>query len=318
MNISNYNHPKSCPVCLTGEKFTFIKSYNLKENNFALYQCQKCKIQFYLPFEGISEENYQKMGIYKISELIRPQIRRGYHKKFLKRNKIFIKETKVLDLGCGTGEFLNELEKRGCEVWGVDFDKNAIALAEKNFDFKNIYNSSFEVFFQKINLPKFDIVTSFQVLQYLDNPLEFIKNIKKILKPNGKIVLSVQSRKRVIADFNNWEFPPVTLTKWDEEAVANFFSEINFRISHVSYVEEFKTIVEALNDKIRFNLVSKTIDISKKIQDKSFFLPQSVYFLGRLKAYVVAFLPAFILWLWGKITKKENGVIFIELENAHD
>jgi len=318
MNIPNFNYPNNCPVCLMGKKFIFIKNYNLKENSLSLYQCQKCKTQFYLPFKSINKENYERRDTSKINEAIKPKIYRGYHKKFLRINKAFIKGTKVLDLGCGTGEFLNELKKRGCDVWGVDFDKNAIRSAEEHFNLKNIYDSSFEDFFKRKNLPKFDIIASFQVLQSLDNPLEFIKNIKKILKPNGKITLSVQSRKRAIADYNSWEFPPTTLTKWDEESIANFFSEINFQISHISYVEGFKTIIEAFNDKTRLNLVSKTMNISKKIQDKSFFLPRIVYFLGRLKAYVIAFLPAFIIWLWGKITKKENGIIFIELENAHD
>ncbi len=175
--MPNIKSPKVCPVCSAGRSFTFIKDYNFKESNYSLYQCQNCQAQFYAPFKSIGDKGHEQRNIYKLNEIVKPKIFRSYHKRFLKGNKNFSHKLKILDLGCGTGEFLNELEKRGCEVWGVDFDRNAISTAKKYFDLKNIYAASFKDFFNNNNLPQFDIVTIFEVIQYLESPLELVKNI---------------------------------------------------------------------------------------------------------------------------------------------
>lgn len=312
------NHPKICPICFAGKKFAFIKDYNLKENNFSLYQCQDCQVQFYAPFKSIERKGHEQRNIYKTSEIIKPRILRDYHKKFLKRNKNFPHKLKILDLGCGTGEFLSELEKRGCEVWGVDFDHNAILMAKKYFNLENIYAASFKDFFKNNNLSQFDIITTFEVMQYLDDPFEFVKNIQKILKPTGKIILSIPSRQRMMAESDRWDLPPYCLTRWNSKSISNLFLKINFKISYICYIEQFKILVGAINSKTRLGLVNKTISISESKGSKSSFFPKIIYFLGRYKEFIIAFLPAFILWFWGKITKKENGIIFVELKNAHD
>lgn len=312
------NHPKICPVCFAGEKFSFIEDYNLKENNFSLYQCQNCQVQFFAPFKSIEDKGHEQRNIYKISEVIKPIIFRGYHKKFFERNKNFSDKLKILDLGCGTGEFLSELKKRGCEVWGADFDRNAVLAAKKYFNLENIYASSFEDFFKNNNLPQFDIITIFEAIQYLEDPLEFVKNIQKILKPGGKIILSVPSRQRMMAGLDKWDLPPYCLTRWNKKSISNLFSKINFKISYICYIEQFKILAGAINSKTRLGLVNKAISISENSEGKPSLLPQIIYFLGRCKELIIAFLPASVLWFWGKITKKENGIIFVELENIHD
>ena len=195
----------------------------------------------------------------------------------------------------------------------MDFDRNAILMAKKYFNLKNIYASSFKDFFNNNNLSQFDVITIFEVIQYLDNPLEFIKNIKKILKPAGKIILSVPSRQRMMAETDKWDWPSHCLTRWDSKAISNLFLKINFKISYICYIEQFKILVGAINSKTRLGLVNKTISILRNNGNNSSLFPKVIYFLGRCKEFAIAFLPAFILWLWGKITKKENGIIFIEL-----
>lgn len=311
------NYPQICPICKQGKKFKFIRDFEKKLDKFSLYQCSECHVQFYLPFKGIKDKDYEQRNSYKIYEIITPQIFRGYHKKFLERNKNFHHKPKILDLGCGTGEFLDQLKKRGCEVWGADIDHNAILMAKKYFNLENVYAASFKDFFENNNLPQFDIVTTFEVVHLLEDPLEFIKNIQKILKPTGKIILSVPSRQRMMAELNGWDLPPYCITRWDSRSISNLFLKINFRISYIYYIEQFKILVEAINSRTRLGLVNKTISISEGRGSKSSFFPKIVYFLGRCKEPIIAFLPAFILWLWGKITKRENGIIFVELEHIH-
>lgn len=307
------NHPKICPVCFVGTNFTFIRDYDLKKNSFSLYQCRSCNVQFWLPLKAPNYKWYKEANPYKVRELAGSRISRGYHKDFLRRYKSFPKNTKVLDLGCGTGEFIAELEKRGCNVWGLDFDREANKIAKERFGLENVYFLSFAEFFQRRDLPKFDIVTFFEVIEHLDNPLEFIKNVKKILKPRGKIVLSTPYRERILANLNNWDFPPHHFTRWNEEAIMNIFKKCGFYITQIQYTEQLKIISESIIGKFKTGLVNKSL-IAVGGKKNSLVFPKFIYFLGRLKDLILGKFPAIFLWVFSKIVNRKNGIMLIELE----
>lgn len=308
------NHPKTCPICKKGKQFLFIRDFRKKGNKYSLYQCLECQVQFWQPMKSLGLKWYANNNPYKIRDILEPKVFRGYHKNFLKNHESFSEGTKILDLGCCTGEFIFELEKRGCQVWGVDSDKEAIRIAKKYFALKTVFAMTFEEFFQKKDLPKFDIITFFEVIQYLDNPLKFIGNVKKLLKPNCKIILSVPCRDRMLVNSNNWDFPDTgSFTRWNKTAVLNLFKKYNFNILYVEYSEQFKILSEVFSGKFATGLVNKSIAISG---NKKIFIifPKIMYFLSRFKNYFISAVPTFFLWSVGKITKRNNGVILIELQ----
>lgn len=116
------------------------------------------------------------------------------HKKyFLKYFKPHIKtnnsKTKVLDVGCGIGTYSKFLARKGFKVTGVDFSEQMIELAKKKsgseeIDFKvaNVYNLPF-----KDN--SFDIVICVAVFQSILKPGMALKEMKRVLKNNGTIVI---------------------------------------------------------------------------------------------------------------------------------
>jgi SAM-dependent methyltransferase len=94
---------------------------------------------------------------------------------------------RVLDIGCGFGETLAYHSARGCDAYGVEVDENIRRVAER-FGFKvhvgpfdpDIYEPDF-----------FDFVTMDQVLEHVIDPLETLRGIERILKPNGKAIISM-------------------------------------------------------------------------------------------------------------------------------
>ena len=97
------------------------------------------------------------------------------------------RNVKVLDIGCGFGLSLRYHQSRGCEAYGVEADHNVEEVAKSlNLNVKigafnhNNYQSEY-----------FDFITLDQVLEHLINPQETINGIYKILKPNGKIIVSI-------------------------------------------------------------------------------------------------------------------------------
>lgn len=310
-------HPKICPICQQGKKFKFIRDYRKKEDKFSLYQCSKCQVQFWLPLKNPGVRWYEENSGYGIRNVIWPKISRGYHKKFLELYKNFSKNTKILDLGCGTGEFINELQKRGCQVWGVDFDKEAIKIAKEHFGLENVFSISFKDFFQKRDLPKFDIICFFEVIEHLDNPLKFIQNVKNLLRSNGKIVLSTPCRERMLLNLNSWDFPLRHFTRWDKEAISNLFQRYNFDISYINYLEQFKILSESVDGKFRTGLVNKSLGLSGN-KKRFLIFPKIIYFLGCLKHLLIGKVPASFLWVIGKIFKYNNGIMLIELKKNYE
>lgn len=114
----------------------------------------------------------------------------------------------VLDVGCGLGHSLLELESIGCKAYGVDPDKNALKLAKK-------FKLNFKVGFAEDNpFPgiKFDYIIANQVLEHTNNPIKFLKKLTSRLNKGGKIILSFpnsDSLTRYILNKNwlHWHIP---------------------------------------------------------------------------------------------------------------
>lgn len=118
------------------------------------------------------------------------------HWLFKIRRKIFLyfikKHTKstsrVFDFGCGSGYMVRELQKIGYDAYGVDFEEEAINYGLSS-GIKNLKVGTGN----KIDHTdeSFDLVTAFDVLEHLDNEQPTVRELTRILKPGGRIIISV-------------------------------------------------------------------------------------------------------------------------------
>ncbi len=114
---------------------------------------------------------------------------------FFKRIKIAvdycnkIKPQRILDIGCGDGTFVTNLKQKGNFDEIIGIDKNAY-VEELN---KTITGAKF-IRCDILNLPfkkkKFDVVVSLDVFEHLENLERALKNIKKIIKKKGFLIVS--------------------------------------------------------------------------------------------------------------------------------
>lgn len=93
---------------------------------------------------------------------------------------------KILELGTGGGEFMSELKKRGYQVIGLDILPNKILL-KKGYDIRK-YDLNKRLPFKKSS---FDVIIGIEVLEHLYNPYEMMKEIRRVLKPNGYAIISM-------------------------------------------------------------------------------------------------------------------------------
>lgn len=93
---------------------------------------------------------------------------------------------RLLDLGCGDGEFAYRISKRGWTVEGLDFDAGAARLAEQRHGLKVNICSLEEMAYPD---DSFDAVTMNHVIEHLVDPLAMLGNVHRILKPGGSLIV---------------------------------------------------------------------------------------------------------------------------------
>lgn len=95
---------------------------------------------------------------------------------------------KVLEVGCSTGHFLAALKGIVKERVGLELSQDAVDFIKKKLDFK-IYSQPIEEV--DIKEGPFDLIVSMQVIEHTQDPLAFVKNIARYLKPNGYLYLEL-------------------------------------------------------------------------------------------------------------------------------
>ena len=104
----------------------------------------------------------------------------------------FFKNKKILDLGCGTGEFLNNYHGMGAECSGIDIENNFKIKNKINFKLINIEANKFLKNCKK----KFDVIFLFEFLEHLEeqDKYQLFKNLSKNLNKNAFIFLSTLNK----------------------------------------------------------------------------------------------------------------------------
>lgn len=107
------------------------------------------------------------------------------------------KDSRILDAGCGKGVLAGELLNRGYkEIILTDIDDFRVIEKSKNLPFKKC-DFNFDRFPFDDN--SFDAVTSTGVLEHLENPFYFVREIRRILKPGGKFLIIVHNTSNIIS-----------------------------------------------------------------------------------------------------------------------
>ncbi|MBI3599652.1 MAG: class I SAM-dependent methyltransferase [Nitrospinae bacterium] len=98
---------------------------------------------------------------------------------------------KVLDIGCGEGTLVRMLAERGYESYGVDASLSGIEHAKKKNIPERIFLSDIET--EGVPFPDylFDCVCCFETIEHLTNPYRAMSEIKRVLKPSGKLLVSI-------------------------------------------------------------------------------------------------------------------------------
>jgi ubiquinone/menaquinone biosynthesis C-methylase UbiE len=97
---------------------------------------------------------------------------------------------KVLDLGCGTGALLDQLQGCSAELWGLDRSQEGLKFCvmrgHKNLVLADATHIPFHAGY-------FDVITAIGLIEHLDDDESFLYEVKRLLKPNGTLILLTSS-----------------------------------------------------------------------------------------------------------------------------
>lgn len=98
---------------------------------------------------------------------------------------------KLLDIGCGSGEFPARMRSLGWDAAGVETDPAAAEFARAQY---KLDVRSGDLFAQKYPAQSFDVVTLSHVIEHVPAPAEYFAEIRRILRPEGTVALVTPNR----------------------------------------------------------------------------------------------------------------------------
>ncbi len=109
--------------------------------------------------------------------------------------KYISKDNKVLDIGCGSGVFTFIAAKKSASVTGLDGSSGMLKICEQKKAAEKVENVNFiECNIENITsvtTEKYDVVICSSVIEYLEHPEAFFKDVATILKPEGYFIFSL-------------------------------------------------------------------------------------------------------------------------------
>lgn len=267
----------NCNLCSLDNTKTVQKS----ESPFKVVRCRNCCLVYTNPQpdrEHINKhynESYYRDWIDKQMDRRIPMWRRRL--QGLQNHK---QKGRLLDVGCGIGTFLLLAEESGYEVWGTEISDFGSRYAGENLAL-DVYKGDLEE--ARFPSAHFDIITLWHTLEHVPDPKATLKEIHRILKEDGILVIAVPNLHNFITNILYFLAKGKRLKLFSPQSKEWHF--FHFSI----------TTLSALLEKAGFDIIQKDLDLSqiepsKKTIDylaRFFFILTRKNFGEAMKVYAV-------------------------------
>ena len=276
----------NCPVCsgINLLKKLDCLDHSTSKEKFTIVSCETCDFTFTNPRpKDNSLAEYYKSDMY-ISHTNNTKGLFNWMYQIVRRYAIgtklnLLKKTSKnknhLDIGCGTGEFLNSCKNAGYNTKGIEPSKLARDQAINNFNLSVSENTNLDPFQEN----QFDSISMWHVLEHVQSLNKTIEEFNRILSKNGKVIIGVPNHKSWDAKYYRefwagWDVP-IHLWHFSKSSIEKLFLKYNFKLIvkkpmlfdsfYVSILsEEFKTGKKNFVKGIIIGLISNVIGILTK------------------------------------------------------
>lgn len=251
-----------CPWCdtLDIEKGNDIKDFFFSQEDFSLYTCKACGLVFTNPRPDLVNlgHYYESDNYYSHSS-----DKRGFlpfiYRKIKERNlKIKFKQVasdipcgQILDIGCGTGDFLKLCRENGWAINGIEPNANAAKLAVKKLSIPVLEPSgSIELLDNS-----FDLITMWHVLEHVSDLKLQLHELSRLMKKGGRLVIALPNYESYDAYYYNefwaaWDVPR-HLYHFNRNVIQSIMQSAGFNPSKIYPMKWDAYYVSMLSEKYR-------------------------------------------------------------------
>lgn len=246
MNLENKTH------------FLKVKDHSVSQEIFDLYYDQTLDMlvttpqpslenldKYYDSTNYISHSNGSKSFFEKLYQFIRNIALKN---KLNLINSLSTKKGKILDIGAGTGDFLSFVKQNGWQTIGTEPSKIAKEIAiSKGVDFVSKTTD--------LENHTFDVITMWHVLEHVPNLEIQIKELKRLLKPDGTLVIAVPNFKSFDTSYYKefWAAFDVPIHFWhfSKKTIKLLFEKENMQLCQVLPMKFDAFYVSLLSEKYK-------------------------------------------------------------------
>lgn len=246
MNISNKKH------------FLTVKDYSVSKETFELYHDETLDMLITFPQPNLADlgKYYESEDYISHTDNKRSLFEKLYHfiKSIALKNKLNLinslqsNKGKILDIGAGTGDFLSVAKKDGWQTIGVEPSEKAKAIAKSK-------GVTFVELTSELDNNSFDVISMWHVLEHVPDIDNQIKELKRLLKPNGTLIIAVPNFKSFDAKHYGkfWAAYDVPIHFWhfSKTAIKSLFEKEEMKLEKVLPMKFDSFYVSLLSEKYK-------------------------------------------------------------------
>jgi SAM-dependent methyltransferase len=203
---------------------------DLGAEHIEFWLCRSCGLEFAEPMNSWSPEHYpaEKHSL-------------GYDHELALAELSTMPPSRILEIGCADGQFLERAAEFGHEVTGIDFsEEDVIAARGRGVD---AYVGDIEDI-GKVTSGKFNLIALFQVIEHLRDPGKVFSQIQRMAQPGAVVMVGCPSPLRYSRTYNHperiqrsdfWDYPPQHLLRWTPESLERFLQRFHFQVERIAY-----------------------------------------------------------------------------------
>ena len=237
----------NCNLCGTDSRKQLIRldKFNVP---FEVTKCPECGLIYQNPRPDESEmASFYSDGYYTGQAQVAYAPEDSQHKAVARERLKFIEKMiapgRVLDIGCHSGTFLETAKARGWECYGVDVSEFVVKQAKE----KGIEVFCGEVVEAKFENDFFDLITMYEVIEHLFNPLETLKEIARVLKEKGLLIIQTANMNSLRVKFlqpKSFYYIPVHLYYFTKKTLAKMLNQAGLEVITIFNGSEFDIATE--------------------------------------------------------------------------
>jgi len=232
---------RCCGSCDASPDLVGYEMDTKEQQQHQYFKCLSCGAIF---LDHVPEfKDYDESGFYQRKSVLFSSVIKRLMDFFHQRRYAYIKSNhkkdsagRLLDIGCGKGNFLNVARQDGWSVCGIEPTKRSAEYARNEHGIEVIETGLHE---SNIAADSYDVVTMWHVLEHLSDPRSALNEVRRVLVKGGILIIAVPNIASMQANFGGGTWfhldPPRHVIHFSPEFIYSLLSQSGFQVEKVHH-----------------------------------------------------------------------------------